>query len=280
MSEKYLGSPEAEGLHPLSHTVDYTQFVTRGFAKRYLTTYFKGIDADEQAITEFLVREYKKIEGASALLDLGCGPGIQHVLPAVPYVDRIDMADFLPDNLAELRSWLAGSPDSHDWNHFTRLILESEGKLAEPQAIAKRESELRSKLGAIEHVDVLREFPLGEPRRYPAIGFFYCAEAAARTKEQWAQILTGVTPMIERGGFLFMASLRNADYYTVNHPDAAAERIPTASINERDFAELLPSLGFGKEQTLIEVVPVPAMADHGIDEILLVSARKNAADET
>jgi hypothetical protein len=256
------------------HVVDYTRDVSSGFAKRYLATYFQGIDADERAIAEFLVGEYRKIEGASTMLDLGCGPGVQHVLPAVPYVERIDMADFLRDNLEELRQWQQGNGDSHNWNHVTKLILELEGNASDAAAIAERENSLRTKLRSIRTANALQELPLGEPLQYPAVGFFYCAEAAARSKEQWQAIMKNVAGLVERGGYLFMASLRNATYYTVQHADGSDERIPTASVNETDFQALLPLLGFDQKQTLIERAPTPDMAEHGIEDVLLISARK------
>jgi hypothetical protein len=256
------------------HVVDYTRDVRAGFAKRYLATYFQEIDADERAITEFLVGEYRKINGASAMLDLGCGPGVQHVLSAVPYVDQIDMADFLPDNIEELSQWQQGNDGSHNWNHVTKLVLELEGNVANSAAITAREKALRAKLRSIRSANVLQEFPLGEPVQYPAVGFFYCAEAAARTKVQWQAIMKNVAGVVERGGYLFMASLRNATYYTVGHADGSDEKIPTASVNEADFAKLLPALGFDRKQTLIERTPTPDMADHGIEDVLLISARK------
>lgn len=254
--------------------IDYSQYLTRGFAKRYLATYFRGIDADERAITEFLVDEYAKLAGASSMLDIGCGPGVQHVLPAVPYVDRIDMADFLPDNLDELRKWRLRDANAHDWRHFTKLILELEQVVATPAAIEEREERLREKLRLIERADVLRELPLGEPRQYPAVGFFYCAEAAVRTKDEWARIMARIARMVEPGGHLMMASLRGAHYYTVDQSDGHSEVIPCACVDENDFHALLPQLDFDPQQTKVEIVDTSSMADHGIDTILLVSATK------
>src|SRR5262249_53113376 len=149
---------------------------------------------------------------------------------AVPYVGRIDMADYLPDNLAELQHWLSGRPESHSWNHFSELVLDLENSSADSAAIASREKSLRQKLGSVRQANVLDEYPLGRPEQYPAVGFFYCAEAAARTKQQWRKIMSNVGRIVEPGGYLFMASLRNASHYTVDQPNGHNEVIPTASV--------------------------------------------------
>lgn len=255
------------------------QYVGKKFAERYLATYLKVIDEDERKIAEFLVCEYSKIAGAESMLDIGCGPGVQHVIPAIPYVRRIDMADFLPDNLAALRKWQARNPQSHNWQHFTKFILELEGHIVTPALIEEREEVLRQNLRFIKWANVLQKHPLGEPMQYPAVGFFYCAEAAARSKEQWITIMTNVTKMIEPGGHLFMASVRNTEYYSVDHSDGSTEQIPCASINEDDFATLLPQLHFDSKQTNIIIVPTSEMVGHGINEILLVSAQKKDAQD-
>jgi hypothetical protein len=254
--------------------VDYTKFLATGFAKRYLATYMGGIDPDERAITEFLVREYRKIEGRPAMLELGCGPGVQHALPAVPYVSQIEMADYLPDNRQEVRRWLGRQAGAHDWNHFTRLILRLEGTPATDAAVAAREEALRDRVTAVSAVDVLRDPPLGRPAAYPVVASFYCAESASDSLPTWERVMARVARLVAPGGWLFLACVCNTDYYALGGEGGVVESIPCARVGPADCHRVLPRVGFDPKETTVLVVPVPEMAGQGIREILLVSARR------
>ena len=255
-------------------TTDYNTAVKPDFARRYLDTYFRSIDMDERKICTFLAEEYAKLVGRPEMIDIGCGPCIQHVLSATPYVSSIQLADFLDDNLAELRKWIQSQNSAFDWTHFTEFILQLENVDSSAEAISRRESTLRDKIVNIRHANVLNESVLGEDNQFGAVGFFYCAEAAANTKPEWQNTITNVARLVEPGGRMFMASCRNTDYYTVKTDHGEDEVIQTVNVNEEDFAELLPRIEFSLDRSRIEVVNVGMGADHGIEDILLLSLQK------
>ncbi|MAE68374.1 hypothetical protein CL635_01010 [bacterium] len=258
-----------------AETTDYNTVVKPDFARRYLETYFKSIDEDERRICTFLAEEYAKLVGNPEMIDIGCGPCIQHVLSATPYVSSIQLADYLDGNLDELRNWIQSQETAFDWTHFTEFILQLESADSSAKAIAHRESTLRSKVVNIRHANVLDESVIGEDKQFGAVGFFYCAEAAAKTKPEWQKTIANVARLVEPGGRMFIASCRNTNFYTVKTDDGKDEVIPTASVNEDDFAALLPNIGFSLERSRIEVVNVGMGADHGIEDILLLSLQKN-----
>jgi|AP95_1055475.scaffolds.fasta_scaffold07485_2 hypothetical protein len=265
-------SPPGEKLN--SEKTDYRTAVAPDFARRYLDTYFTGIDADEKVICTFLAEEYAKLRGSPDMIDIGCGPCIQHVLSSVPYVKSIQLADYLEDNLDELRKWAQEQGGAFDWNHFTEFILQLETADSSSVEITARESALRGKITHIRQANVLNESVLGEDRQFGAVGFFYCAEAATRTKPEWRKAVSNVARLVEPGGRMFMASCRNTDFYTVEIPGLPEEKIPTANVDENDFKSLLPDIGFSLNDSRIEVVNVGMGADHGVEDIILLSLLK------
>lgn len=257
---------------------DYRLDVQKNFAERYLNTYFHGsceFPRDEQAICRFLVQECRKIVGTPVMLDIGCGPGIQHELPAAPYVSSVIMADYLSDNLEAIKKWKDRDAKSHNWNHFTRFILRCENECQEPskEDIDRREEELRAKIKELKPTNVLEENILGQTEQFGVIGFFYCAETAARNHEEWQNIMRRVSVLVEPGGLMLMSCCRNAQFYHVNIPGESPEKIPVLQIEESHFEKLLPQLGFDMGQSIIEVAKVN-MGHIGIDEIILLSLKK------
>lgn len=60
-------------------------------------------------------------------IDIGCGPTIHNTFALAPYVEAIDLADYLPCNLAEARKWLDNEPAAHDWDALFQGVLSCDG---------------------------------------------------------------------------------------------------------------------------------------------------------
>ena len=71
------------------------------------------------------------------------------------------------------------------------------------------------------------------------------------------------------GGMLYLACLRNTDYYAVG--DA---RYPCARISEDDVRRVLPQLGFDMRDSVVDGVAVEDQEDEGVFGVVLVAARK------
>jgi hypothetical protein len=199
---------------------------------------------------------------------------VHHVLPAVPYVSRIDMFDFLPGNVEQVRLWKEAHPDAHDWDQFVHLMLKLEGKRATPKQMQEREELLRGRISRLGHCDVLKEHPLGKQMSYPVVGFFYVAEEAAIDKEEWRNVMRRVLKIVEPGGRFFLAALRATHFYSVWRPNGIFESLPTAYVLESDLAEVLEECGFDMSETVIESAQTPEQKDHGVPGVILVSAKK------
>ncbi len=258
----------------INEVIDYKNFSS--FASRYLETYYQKIDSDELGIAKFLVREYSKINGAASMLEIGCGPTIHHILPAAPYVEHIDMADYLIDNLDQIKLWSKQTDNNqgHNWKSFTKHILELEGIRPSMSDILSRERLLKTKIRNVTDCNVLDENPLGRAMLYPAVGFFYCAEEVTTSKNIWKEIMANVANLVTPGGYFFIAALKETDHYIIFSDNGREEKLPTAFLRVEDFSNLLPQLGFDLNNTIIETCETPDQIEHGINGVILISAQK------
>jgi len=245
----------------------------QNFAKRYLQTYFTKIDPDERAIIKFLVKNFQKIKGKPNMLEVGCGPGIQHVLPSVPYVKQIYLTDFLKENIIEIEKWRYKKKGAHDWRKFTKYTLSLEKNNTE--TINNRERKLRNKISYLGQCNVLNKKPVKINKKFGVVGFFYCAEVVTEKKIIWDNVLKKVTELIDSNGHLFMVSVLATHYYVIENDDGSFEKIPTMYLLKRDFRNILQKLNYNLKETAIEIIKTPSMSDHGITSIILICAKKN-----
>lgn len=98
---------------------------------------------------------------------------------------------------------------------------------------------------------------------------FYCIEAISRDREDWEAFLGHHSGLLAPGGTKLLAAMRRCKAYKV-----LGRVFPATSIDEDDFARLLPRLGFAERKTVICAVPVAAWAEEGFDSICLVAGQK------
>jgi hypothetical protein len=247
--------------------------VVTNFARDYLATYYcQEPTEDERAVLAFLARHCPDIESQPCALEIGCGPTVHHVLALAPYVSGIDMADYLPENLEQVRLWKDAEPAAHDWREYTHLILRLEGRTPTASVMAAREAETRGKIRRLLPIDLKTDTPLGTPSRYPVVGCFYCAENIGITKEEWARVMRRVAGLTAPGGRLLLCALDRTHFYVVRTADGQRRRLPSAYLTEADFRELLPTLGFDRQQTVVESTTVMGQEGEGLKGVILVSA--------
>ena len=243
------------------------------FSRRYLQTYYTKIDQDEFEIAKFLVKEYKKVKGHPRMLEIGCGPTVHHLFPAVPYVSAIDIADYLKENLEQVRLWKDKQENAHEWNSFTRNVLEFEGKKPSIKDIESREDKLRKLISNFHFCNVLRDNPLPCRKKYSMIGFYYCAEEVAIDIGEWGKIMKRASNILLPKGQMFLVALWATDHYVINHANGC-EKLPTAYITKNLMQSTLFKLGFNMKKTTVKVVRTPTQVHQGIKGVILVSAKK------
>lgn len=235
-------------------------------SREYLRQYYATPEVadDETANIAFARRQFANADRAfPRAIEVGCGPTLHHAMLLAPYIGRLDLADYVPDNLAEIRKSLDGAPDAHDWSVYLQGMIEPGGASAE---------ELWALVKA--RVGELRQMDIRSPQAgaYDLVASYYTAECVAGTQDEWRQCLATLAGLVAPGGVLLLGVVRHCRAYNV-----CGQVFPATYVDERDFATVLPTLGFDADTLVIEVAPVAEWIDQGFDSICCVWAIKTAA---
>ncbi len=257
-----LGGP-ARGL------ADYSEWR----AQEYFDTYYREVVlTDEQRV---LAYQLDALASTGTMfgraLEYGCGPTLHRAIAAARHVFRIDMADWLPDNLRQIERWLQAGPRNTDWNRFTRYILEHEHGSADPAGIERRETLTRKVIRQLRSSDARWEHPLGADREgfYDLLISGFCLDAVSRDRRIWRQCMQNVLATLRSGGLLVLHALHRCQAYRV------ADRLfPGADLSADDLNASLIANGFRRSSIDIVFAPCPENAVYGYRGILMASARK------
>ena len=129
---------------------------TRSFTTEYVATFYGDHPPteDERAVLAFLTTHAGRIAGRPRMLEVGCGPTIHHVFPFVPYVSAVDMADYLPENLAAVRRWQTRAPGAYSWRQYARLAVELQSREATDEEVDRLEADARARIGRLLPCDL------------------------------------------------------------------------------------------------------------------------------
>ena len=275
-SNHLIGAPRDAidaSLTPQEAVFDFN--VVSNFSRDYLATYYlQPPTNDEQVVLSFLARHYPKITSQPCAIEIGCGPTVHHVLPLAPFVSEIHMADYLLDNLEQVRRWRDGMPDAHRWNHYTAFTLALEGQGIANADIARREADTRRKITSLLHCDLKRDQPLQTEQQYPVVTSFYCAENIGITYDEWFKVLRRLANLTASGGYLFLSALRETRFYVIESADGRRQRLPSAYLTEQHFRDVLPELGFDIRETVLESTSLEGQEEAGVKGVILVAALK------
>jgi hypothetical protein len=222
-------------------------------ARQYLDDYYghRTVPEDEAAMFRFIARGLHEIgRHFESGIDLGCGPVLHHAAQAVPWVDRLDMADVDESNLEEIRRWIRNDPDAFDWSVFIgaeRGVLDAED--GQGGTLAEREAVMRSRIQLLP-CDLREAMPLGKPAQYSLVTSYYCAEWVIPTIEGWRETMRNVTSVVASGGWLFLAGVHATEYAVVGGRPARCARV-----THDDIRGVLGELGFVPSTIRVDVTP-------------------------
>lgn len=249
---------------------DYSQWRARDYFQTY---YSEVVLPDEQVVLHY---QLQMLAAAGRRfgrgLEYGCGPTLHRAIAAARYVFRLDMADWLPDNLRLVREWLGAGATNTDWNRFTQYILDCEaGRPADARRIARRESMTRRVIRALHTSDARWRHPLGSAHEgyYDMLISGFCLDAVSSSKKVWRSCMANVTSTLAPGGLLVLHALHRCKAYKVGD-----RMFPGANVSVDDLAKVLAACGFSRRQCDIQVVPCPDNAVYGYAGILMASAWK------
>lgn len=239
-------------------------------AKDYLKQYYSTSELcsdDVHIFREFLALLRRLPGPVESALDFGCGPVLHYAFAMSPFAERLELAEYLPDNRQELQMWWENDAHAHDWNPLFSRVLEEEG--SDATDLAPRQELLRRRLLRIQACDLRQENPLGEPRQFDLVTSFFCSECVAVDRDEWERMLGKILDLVAPGGTFFLTACREATHYNV-----LGQHFPIVPVTERDISRVVLEHGFEPESLISMAVPSPAWQHDGFDQIALVAATK------
>ena len=254
---------------PANGLFDYQH--ASSFAEKYLNAFYgqRAPTNDERVVFRFLADCVRTLPDRPVLLEVGCGHTVHHVLPFARYVSEIHMADYLDENLEEVRKWRESAPSAGRWSQYAELALTLEGRSASRAGVGRLERMAKRKLQRLLTCDLRHRWILGVPAQYPAVTAFYCTEEVGITMARWEQVMENLARVVAPRGQLFLTCLRDTDSYVVG--DTA---YPCARISEADVRRVLPRLGFDMSRSVVASADVDGQEDEGVFGVVLAAARK------
>ncbi len=230
------------------------------------------INADELAAVKSQI-EYSRatLTRHPRALEFGSGPTVHRAIAVSPYVSEIHIAEYLPDNLAEVERWVRRENPRHNWDLYVKYALACEGREnPTPNDIARRKAETRAKITRFMRADARRDHPLdiSEDLRYAHVYSGFCADSATDNKATWRHYMRNIASLVAPGGTFWTAALRKARSYS-----SGPHSFPSANVDENDIQAVL-ELDFLAETVHVEIRELPDMKDHGFEGIILAHARK------
>jgi hypothetical protein len=238
--------------------------------RAYLEQYYSSdsIAADEVFNTRF-VREHLSDFATTfrRAIEIGCGPTIHHAAMLLPFVEELQLADYLAGNLLEVRKWLDSAPDAHRWEPYLRGIVSLEGKVDE-SAVRGRIRELQARVTATRQVDL--QFPKpAEELPYDLVASFYCVECIQSCPQTYQRLLSNLCSYLAPQGVLLMSAIGKASSYRVFD-----ETFPAVPIDEEVWQDAFLRLGFSANDLVFESEVVSDWQDHGFEGICCVLATR------
>jgi hypothetical protein len=241
------------------------------FATAYIDTFYRDRPPtnDEQQVLRFLVERMQAASPQPVMLEVGCGPTVHHTFPFLPHVRTIHMADYLPENLAEVGKWTADAPDACAWDRYAALVLELENRPHGAADVCALQQRARSTIGQLLRCDLTQQTILGSEASYPLVSAFYCTEEVGISIVRWHEVMANLAATVAPGGRLFLSCLADTDFYLVG-----GTQYPCARISKPDVMHILPQLGFDMDDTTVVSIPIEGQADEGVVGVVLVDAKK------
>lgn len=253
-----------------SLVADYADWQARDYFKTY---YSEVVLPDEQAVLRYQVEVMAQAPSRfGRALEYGCGPTLHRAIAATPYVFRLDMADWLADNLVCVREWLAGEETNTDWNRFTRFVMGCEGrKRFDLATLRRRERQTRRVVRGLFVSDARWRQPLGPAHEgfYDLLVSGFCLDAISADKRVWRRCMRNVLSMIAPGGTVILHFLAGCRAYKVG-----TRMFPGSNLSADDVAGVLRDLDFERSSIDVQLIDCPHNVQYGYSGILTASARR------
>jgi hypothetical protein len=243
----------------------------------YNKTYYSSVMQDEMALIKWqagpldkLLRRHMLLHGIDAfplMFDAGSGPSVHHLLALAKYAHQIHLADYMPENLAEIQKWADNDPSAHNWELFISTILKNEGQEATPALIAARERDVRKKIKEYSLLDLKKPASRLPNSVAPLVTSFFVADSATKSKNVFTKMTKNAFQLVEDGGLFVATYLGGCAKYRVGR-----RWINSASVTEHDIHHAF--MMAGAKKVAVWRFETPEMDFDGFDHIFAVVAEK------
>jgi cyclopropane fatty-acyl-phospholipid synthase-like methyltransferase len=200
---------------------------------------------------------------------------MHRAIAASKYAFRIDMADWLADNLAEAREWLCADESAPEWKRFTKYVLACEGHSRPNNArVVQREAQTRKVVRGLYVSDARLRQPLGPTREgfYDLVMTGFCIDAISSDRAVWRRCMRNVTSMLQPGGTFIIHALHQCKAYKCGD-----RMFPGSNLTIDDMRDAMLENGFTSSSIDAQVIPCRENAMYGYSGILTASGRKAPA---
>lgn len=250
---------------------DYAEWQARDYFDTY---YSEVVLPDEQVVLAYQIEVMqRRLSGFARGLEYGCGPTLHRAIAMARYTTRVDMADWLADNLLCVRQWLDADERDSDWNRFTHFILGCEGlRDADAARVACREKQARAAIHQLTVSDARWPDPLGAAHRgaYDLLVSGFCLDAISSDRRVWRRCMSNVLSTLAPGGTVILHFLHRCRAYKVGE-----RMFPGSNLCTDDLVRCLREEGFTQSSLDVQLIPCPDNAQYGYTGILTASARRS-----
>ena len=260
----------ADAATSIPRVANYSEWRPRDY---YDTYYSQVILPDEQAVLSYQISAMRAAgRRFNRALEYGCGPTLHRAIAASSYVNRIDMSDWLADNLVAVSEWVAADGQNEDWRRFTQYTLALEGNPGAGHAESlAREERTRRSIRGLYVSDARWRDPLGIQHRgfYDLLISGFCLDAISDDKAVWRNCMQNVLSMVAPQGLVVLHFLNRCTAYK-----CGPRLFPGADLNADDIHAALQEEGFEDSGIDVQLIPCPDNEEFGYTGILTASARK------
>jgi NNMT/PNMT/TEMT family len=241
----------------------------------YLREYYSEVGDENSFLLEFFVDAYRPLKPNTArVLELGGGPTVYQLISAARIASEICFADYLEENLREVRKWKRDSSTAFDWSLFFRRALQLEaGTNPTDLQLQQRMELLRMRIVHITKCDVLTHDVISQDLPRPDIvSVNFVAESITESRAVWLQTMARIASLISDGGLLMMSGMLGARHWIVE-----LRRYPAVFLQLSDVVDALAHNGMVIEmiRDIAAERPRGHPAHQGYDGIFCVKARKH-----
>jgi hypothetical protein len=184
-------------------------------ARAYIEKYYAEVGSENAALLGALTSFARELEPRlERVVEVGGGPIVLSILALSAACgrrpDRVVFGDIAPANLAEVRSWLRGDPDSFDYRAALDWLREREG--VEPAVLVET---VRAAHWDVRRMDLREPIPGELEGRFDTVSSHFFADSATADPAEFEDFLAKIGRLAAPGARLFLSFMARSTGYGI-----------------------------------------------------------------